>query len=82
MKKFVATIALLCVSNTVLAHDIYGTLRDRDGQHVVTDRIVSQWRLQCCRMVITTCQRLMKLFPPTWQRHHQTSASTIVSIIQ
>jgi len=31
MKKFVATIALLCVSNTVLAHDIYGTLRDRDG---------------------------------------------------
>jgi hypothetical protein len=31
VKKLVATIALLCVSNTVLAHDIYSTLRDRDG---------------------------------------------------
>jgi hypothetical protein len=31
MKKLVATIALLCVSNTVLAHDIYSRLRDRDG---------------------------------------------------
>jgi hypothetical protein len=25
-------VALLCVSNAVLAHDIYGTLRDRDGR--------------------------------------------------
>src|SRR5262245_36664201 len=31
MKKLVATIALLCVSTTVLAHDIYTGLRDRDG---------------------------------------------------
>ena len=31
MKKLVATFALLCVSSTVLAHDIYSTLRDRDG---------------------------------------------------
>ena len=31
MKKLAATIALLCVSNTVLAHDMYSTLRDRDG---------------------------------------------------
>ena len=31
LKKLVATIALLCVSNTVLAHDIYSNLRDRDG---------------------------------------------------
>ena len=31
MKKLVATIALLCVSNTVLAHDIYSGLRDWDG---------------------------------------------------
>src|SRR5262245_19633792 len=31
MKKLVATIALLCLSSTVLAHDIYSTLRDRDG---------------------------------------------------
>ena len=31
MKKLVATIALLCVSNSVPAHDIYNNLRDRDG---------------------------------------------------
>jgi len=31
MKWLVATIALLCLSSTVLAHDIYSTLRDRDG---------------------------------------------------
>jgi len=31
MKKLVAAIALLCVSSTVLAHDIYSNLRDRDG---------------------------------------------------
>jgi len=31
MKKLVTTIVLLCVSSTVLAHDIYSTLRDRDG---------------------------------------------------
>ena len=30
-KKLVVAIALLCVSNPVLAHDIYSTLRDRDG---------------------------------------------------
>jgi hypothetical protein len=32
LKKLVATIALLCVSSTVLAHDIYSDLRDRDGK--------------------------------------------------
>jgi hypothetical protein len=32
MKKLAATIALLCMSNTVLAHDIYSNLRDRDGK--------------------------------------------------
>ena len=32
MKKLVAAIALLCVSSTVLAHDIYSTLRDREGR--------------------------------------------------
>ena len=31
MKKLAATIALLCVSNAVLAHDIYSNLRDRHG---------------------------------------------------
>jgi hypothetical protein len=31
VKKLVATIALLCVSNTVLGHDIYTGLRDGAG---------------------------------------------------
>jgi len=31
MKKLVAALALLCVSNVALAHDIYINLRDRDG---------------------------------------------------
>jgi hypothetical protein len=30
MKKLLTTIALLCSSSTVLAHDIYSNLRDRD----------------------------------------------------
>src|SRR6516162_5730674 len=32
MKKLVAIIVLLCLSSTVLAHDIYNNLRDRDGR--------------------------------------------------
>jgi len=31
MKKLLATIGLLCLSSTVLAHDIYTNLHDRDG---------------------------------------------------
>jgi hypothetical protein len=31
MKALMATIALLCLSSTVLAHDIYTNLRDRNG---------------------------------------------------
>jgi hypothetical protein len=31
MKALLAGIALLCLSTTVLAHDIYSNLRDRDG---------------------------------------------------
>jgi len=31
MKALLATIALLCMSSTVLAHDIYNNLRDRAG---------------------------------------------------
>src|SRR5262249_44432821 len=33
MKNLVATIALLCLSSTVLAHDIYSNLRDRAGHY-------------------------------------------------
>jgi hypothetical protein len=31
MKTLLAAIALLCLSSTVLAHDIYSNLRDRNG---------------------------------------------------
>ena len=31
MKALMTTIALLCLSSSVLAHDIYSNLRDRDG---------------------------------------------------
>jgi hypothetical protein len=31
MKKLLAVMALLCLSSTVLAHDIYSNLRDRNG---------------------------------------------------
>jgi hypothetical protein len=50
--------------------------------YVVEDRIVSQLRLQCCQMVITIYQQVMKLFPPTWQHHRLMIASIIVPIIQ
>jgi len=52
------------------------------GIYVVEDRIVSQLRLQCCRMVVTIYQGLMKLFPPTWQHHRLMIAFTVVPIIQ
>ena len=32
MKALAAAIALLCLPSTVLAHDIYNNLRDRDGR--------------------------------------------------
>jgi hypothetical protein len=34
------------------------------------------------KMVITTCQRPMKSFPPTWQHHRLMIAFTVVPIIQ
>src|SRR5262249_5266742 len=82
------------VSSTVLAHDIYSTLRDRDGHlccggqdwqslpSTLSFRSQCQLRLQCCRMVVTIYQGLMKLFPPTWQHHRLMIAFTAVPIIQ
>jgi len=49
--------------------------------YVVADRTVCRCRLQCCRTVITICQRLMKQFLRIWQHHRLMIASTIVSII-
>src|SRR5215472_1728666 len=45
------------------------------------DTIVDQWRLQCCRMAITTYPEVMKSFPPNWRHHHPMIASTIVPIL-
>src|SRR6516162_2533566 len=50
--------------------------------YVVEDRIVNQWRLRCCRMVITIYQGLMELFAQTWQHHRLMIASIVVPIIQ
>src|SRR5262249_56402430 len=50
--------------------------------YVVADRIVSQCRLQCCRMVVTIYRRLTKLFPPIGQHHLLTIAFTIVRILR
>ena len=33
MKELMATLVLLCLSTTVLAHDIYSNLRDRAGHY-------------------------------------------------
>jgi hypothetical protein len=79
MKALVATIALLCLSSTAIAHDIYSNLRDAAG-HLCW--IVSQLRLRCCRMGPTIYQRVMKLFLPTWHQHRLMIAFTIVPIIQ
>jgi hypothetical protein len=49
---------------------------------VVEEKIVSQWRLQRCRMGPTIYQRVMKLFPPTWQHHRLMNAFTTAPIIQ
>jgi hypothetical protein len=57
---------------SVIGMDVYAAM----------DKIVCQSRLQCCQMVITICQKLVRLFLPTWQHHHQIIASIIASIIQ
>ena len=82
MKKLVATIALLCLSSTALAHDIYSNTVIGLDISAAMDRTVSQCRLKCCQMAVTIYHGLTKLFPPTWQHHHLTIASTIVPIIQ
>ena len=50
--------------------------------YVVEDKIVSQLRLQYCRMGVTIYQRMMKPLPPTWHHHRLMNASTIVSITE
>jgi|SRR5215469_18264668 len=82
MKKLVATIALLCLSSTVLAHDIYSNLRDRDGNPCCGEQDCTpvEATLLPDGNLTTIYQKLMKLFPPTWQHHHLMIVSTIVII--
>ena len=75
----VIILAIMTVSNTVTYTAISGIGTDISA---VMDRIVGQWRLQCCRMAITIYQKQMKLFLPTWQHRRLTNASTIASIIR
>ena len=82
MKALVATIALLCMSSSVLAHDIYSDLRDRDGNLCCSG--------QDCKPVQATVlpdgnyylPASGEPFPPKWQHHHRMIASTIVPIIK
>src|SRR5262245_61438470 len=48
--------------------------------YVVEDRTVGQCRLQCCRVVITFYQKLVRLFPQRWQRHHLMTVSIIEAV--
>ena len=82
MKELLAAIALLCLSTSVLAHDIYSNLRDRAG-HLCCNG-------QDCRPVQATVlpngsyylPTLTKLSPPIGQHHHLMIVSTIARIIQ
>jgi hypothetical protein len=82
MKALVATIALLCLSTSVLAHDIYSNLRDRDG-HLCCGG-------QDCRPVQVTVlpngsyylPRTNEIIPADRATHRLTIASTNVRILQ
>src|SRR5215472_15124095 len=50
--------------------------------YAVVDGTVGPCRLQCCRMVITIYQKVMRLFPPRWQHHRLMIASTVAPLIQ
>jgi hypothetical protein len=56
---------LLCVSNSVPAHDIYSKLRDRNGHLCCNGQDCGPVEATVLPNVITTCQRAMNLFPPT-----------------
>jgi hypothetical protein len=82
MKKLLVAIALLCLSSTVLAHDIYSNLRDRDGKLCCSG--------QDCKPVQATVlpdgnyylPATDETMPPTWQHHRLMIVSTIVWIPQ
>jgi hypothetical protein len=69
-------------SNTVLAHDIYSPLRNRDGSLCCGGQDCKPVEAIVLSNGSYYLPDVMKLFPPTWQHHHLMIASTIVSIIQ
>jgi len=78
MKKLAAAIALLCLSTTVLAHDIYSNLRDKAGYLCCNG--------QDCKALEATVlpngnyylPATHEIIPPTWHHHHPMIAFTIV----
>src|SRR5262249_22089794 len=82
MKALMAAIALLCLSSTVLAHDIYSNLRDKDGHLCCGGEDRKPGEVVGLPDGSYYLQGLMKLFPPTWQHHRLMIVSTFVSIIQ
>jgi hypothetical protein len=82
MKKLLATIGLLWLSSTALAHDIYSNLRDRDGNLCCGGEDCKPVQAKVLPMAITIYQKLVKSFPPTWHRHRLITVSTVVSTIR
>src|SRR5262249_4438019 len=82
MKKLLATIALLCLPSNVLAHDIYSGLRDRNGHLCCGGQDCKPVEAKVLPNGSYIYQQLVKLFLPTWQRHHLMMASTVVLIFQ
>jgi hypothetical protein len=78
MKELAAAIALLCLSSTVLAHDIYSDLRDRNGNLCCNG--------EDCKPVEATVlpdgnyylPASNEIIPADMERHHPMIASTIV----
>ena len=62
MKALTATVALICLSSTVLAHDIYTDLRDRDGR-------------LCCNG--QDCKPVQATVLPDWNYYLPESGETI-----
>ena len=60
---------LLCASNTVLAHDIYSNLRDRDGHLCCGGQDCEPVKV-IVLMAITICQRVGKLKTIADDRFH------------
>src|SRR6516165_11040652 len=80
MKKLVATIVLLCLSSTVLAHDIYSNLRDRDGNPCCGGQDCMPVEAIVLPDGNYYLPKTDEVISATWQHHRLMIVSTIVII--